>query len=70
MTGAWASFVHSSNPNHGGSVLKWPDYRIARQNLVFVADGEYMEDDVYRDAGLALWTEQKIQGCTGLRAGI
>ncbi|KAL3419365.1 carboxylesterase family protein [Phlyctema vagabunda] len=70
MTGAWASFVHSLNPNHGEHVLEWPDYRIAGQNMVFVADGESVEEDVYRSDGLALWTEQRIQGCSGLRSGV
>jgi hypothetical protein len=69
MTGAWASFVHSLNPNYDESVLEWPDYRVAGQNMVFVGDGENVEEDVYRGAGLALWTEQRIRGCTGLRPG-
>jgi hypothetical protein len=68
MTGAWASFVHSLNPNYDNSILQWPDYRVAQQNMVLVADGESVEIDVYRWAGLALWTEQRIHGCTGLRA--
>ncbi|KAH7314245.1 alpha/beta-hydrolase [Rhexocercosporidium sp. MPI-PUGE-AT-0058] len=70
MIGAWASFVHSLNPNYGDFVLEWPDYRVAGQNMVLVADGEHAEEDVYRTAGLALWTEQRIQGCAGLRAGV
>lgn len=36
--------------------------------MVFVADGSYIEEDVYRSEGLKLWTEQRILGCTGLRA--
>lgn len=71
MTGAWASFVHSLDPNYGDSVLEWPDYRVAGQNMVFVGDGEHhVEEDVYRSEGLTLWTEQRIKGCTGLRAGV
>lgn len=70
MSGAWASFAHGLDPNFGNSGLHWPDYRVAGQNMVFVADEEHVEEDLYRKQGLALWTEQRIQGCTGLRAGV
>jgi len=68
MAGAWASFVHHLTPNYDNSTLEWPDYRVAAQNMVFVADASHVEEDVYRGAGLKLWTEQRIQGCVGLRA--
>jgi carboxylesterase type B len=69
MSGAWASFVHSLDPNYARSDPEWPEYGVAGQNMVFVADEEYVEEDVYRTQELAFWTEQRIQGCTGLRAG-
>ena len=70
MSGAWASFAHGLDPNFGNFSLHWPDYRVAGQNMVFVADEEHVEEDLYRKQGLALWIEQRIQGCTGLRAGV
>jgi len=71
MSGAFTSFIHSLDPNHGDAYLpEWPDYRVAERNMVFVADGENAEDDVYRVEGLALWTEERIRGCRGLRAGV
>jgi len=68
MTGAWASFVHHLTPNYDDSILEWPDYRVAAQNMVFVANGNHIEEDIYRGVGLTLWTGQKIRGCIGLRA--
>lgn len=66
MTGAWASFVYSHNPNHSNSSITWPDYRVAKQNMVFVADGEHVQKDTYRNDGINLWIEQRIQGCVGI----
>ena len=71
MTGSWVSFIHHLEPNPlnvKDISLSWPDYRVAAENMVFVADGSYIEEDVYRSEGLKLWTEQRILGCNGLRA--
>jgi carboxylesterase type B len=66
MTGAWASFVYNHDPNHSNSPITWPDYRVGKQNMVFVADGEHVESDTYRHEGIKLLTEQRIQGCVGI----
>jgi hypothetical protein len=66
MTGAWASFVYSQDPNYGNSSIVWPDYRVAKQNMVFIADGEHVEEDTYRSEGIKLWVEQRIKGCIGI----
>jgi carboxylesterase type B len=70
MTGAWVSFVHSHDPNHSNSPIAWPDYRVAKQNMVFIADGEHAENDTYRLEGIELLTEQRILGCRGIDIGV
>jgi len=69
MTGAWASFVHNHDPNYGNSFIAWPEYSVAKQNMVFIADAEHVEEDTYRYEGIKLWTEQRIQGCAGIDIG-
>lgn len=76
MSGAWVGFVHHLDPSplvnvsdSGDLVFGLPDYRVAGQNMVFAGDASHVEVDEYRSEGLAFWTEQRIVGCTGLRAG-
>lgn len=70
MTGSWVSFIHDLDPNFADAPVQWPDYRDGGMNMVFVADGSHAEEDVYRQEGIELLTQQRIEGCSGLRAGV
>lgn len=51
-------------------MLEWPDYRVAGENMVFIADGEFVEEDVYRSEGVGFWIEERRKGCLGLGDGV
>lgn len=70
MTGSWVSFIYGLNPNFEDTPVQWLDYRDGGKNMVFEADKSHMEDDVYRREGIELLTQQRIEGCSGLRAGV
>lgn len=57
MSRTWISFTHDLNPNrHGMSgIPKWPDYSCSKKNLVFRADGNYVEKDDWRESQLQYW---------------
>lgn len=70
MTGSWVSFIRHLDPNFEGTPVQWSDYRDGGKNMVFEADKSHMEDDVYRQEGIELLPQQRIEGCGGLRAGV
>jgi triacylglycerol lipase len=50
MSSMWASFIHESNPNTGGTAPKWPVYkRREAEDFVFDANiTSYIENDTWR----------------------
>ncbi|KIK54659.1 hypothetical protein GYMLUDRAFT_176940 [Collybiopsis luxurians FD-317 M1] len=56
MTSYWISFVVNQDPNHSDveGAITWPNYRNAPKNIVFNRHGNFVEDDNYRAAGIAL----------------
>lgn len=67
MRRAWFSFINHHNPNHR-SMSPWPDYRDGPQNMVFESDATAAEVDDFRSEGMDIWIEERIAGCSGLRA--
>ncbi|KAF9027664.1 hypothetical protein BDZ89DRAFT_1066782 [Hymenopellis radicata] len=54
IMGAWISFARHLNPNHVLSDLPyWPSYAESASNMVFDANGSFVEPDDYRKDGIA-----------------
>lgn len=58
MSRSWISFVHELDPNRHGvaGAPRWPEYGCGGENLVFQANGSYVEKDDWRVPQLEYWT--------------